>query len=334
MFSFERQIVSDNVLSVSYVGTQGHHLLVDQESNPSNSALCLQVSQFSEVMPGTATCGPFGETGVFYPITGGVIVPRHPFGADFGSNTFFASAANSNYNALEVSLRHTSHRMTFLASYTYSKSLDNGSSYGVGINGGAEMLNPVNPKLSKSLSAFDLTHNFVFSYSYELPFDKLFHANRLTQGWILTGITRFATGFPVTITETDDNSLYGMCSNGPAGCVDTPNVTPGAILSNTNPRSGKEYFNTSLFRQEPVGSLGNSNKRFFHGPGINDFGMALLKDFRLNERFRLELRGEFFNIFNHAQFNDPGGNFNSTTFGFVTSANAPRIGQVALKLFF
>ncbi|HTV56765.1 MAG TPA: carboxypeptidase regulatory-like domain-containing protein [Terriglobia bacterium] len=334
MFSFERQVASDNVLSVSYVGTQGHHLLVDQESNPSNPALCLEVSQLSEVVPGTSTCGPFGETGVFYPITGGVIVPRGPFGADFGSNAFFATAANSNYNALEVSLRHTSHRMTFLASYTYSKSLDNGSSYGSGINGGGEILNPVNPKLSEALSAFDLTHNFVFSYSYELPFDKLFRAKRLTQGWTLTGITRFATGLPVTITEPDDNSLYGVCSNGPGGCVDTPDFTPGPILSNTNPRSGKEYFNTSLFSEEPLGSLGNSNKRFFHGPGINDFDMALLKDVRLSERFRLEFRGEFFNIFNHAQFMNPNGNFNSSTFGYVTGANAPRIAQLAVKLLF
>jgi hypothetical protein len=334
MFSFQRQIASDNVLSVSYVGTQGHHLLVDQESNPSNPALCLKVSQLTEVMPGTATCGPMGETGTFYPITGGTIVPRQPFGADFGANAFFTTAANSNYNALEVSLRHTSHRMTFLASYTYSKSLDNGSSYGTGINGGAEMLNPINPKLSEALSAFDLTHNFVFSYSYELPFDKLFRANRLTQGWILTGITRFATGLPVTITEPDDNSLYGACGNGPGGCVDTPDFTPGKILNNTNPRSGQLYFNKPLFSQEPFGQLGNSSKRFFHGPGFNNFDMALLKSFRLNERFRVELRGEFFNIFNHAQFNNPDGNFTSSTFGYVTSANAPRIAQVALKLLF
>jgi hypothetical protein len=334
MLSFQRQIASDNVLSVSYVGTQGHHLLVDQESNPSNPALCLQVSQLSEVMPGTSTCGPMGETGTFYPITGGTVVPRQPFGADFGANAFFATAANSNYNALEVSLRHTSHRMTFLASYTYSKSLDNGSSYGEGINGGAEVLNPVNPKLSEALSAFDLTHNFVFSYSYELPFDKLFRANRLTQGWILTGITRFATGLPVTITDPTDNSLYGVCGNGPGGCVDTPDFTPGKILNNTNPRSGQLYFNKSLFTPEPFGNLGDSSKRFFHGPGINNFDMALLKDFRLSERFRVELRGEFFNIFNHAQFMNPQGNFTSSTFGLVTGANAPRIAQVALKFLF
>jgi hypothetical protein len=331
MASFQRQIASDNVLSVSYVGTRGHHLLVDQESNPSNPALCLEVSQLSEVMPGTATCGPFGETGTFYPITGGAIVPRHPFGADFGANALFTTAGNSNYNALEVSLRRTSHRMTFLASYTYSKSLDNTSSYGAGAG---ELLNPINPKLSKSLSAFDLTHNFGISYSYELPFDKLFHTNRLTQGWILTGITRFATGLPVTINETDDRSLYGVIGNGPGPGVDTPDFTPGLILSNTNPRSGEEYFNTSLFTLEPLGKLGDSSKRFFHGPGINDFDMALLKDLRVSERFKLELRGEFFNIFNHAQFGGPQGDIDSSTFGFVTSANAPRIAQAALKLLF
>ena len=125
--------------------------------------------------------------------------------------------------------------MTFMASYTYSKSLDNGSSYLSGLNGAAEELNPVNPKLSKGLSAFDLTHNFVLSYSYEMPFDKLFRANRLTRGWTLTGITRFATGFPVTIVEEDDRSLYGVTAD---GAVDVPNFTPARFSAIRIPARG------------------------------------------------------------------------------------------------
>jgi len=122
------------------------------------------------------------------------------------------------------------------------------------------------------------------------------------------GTTRFSTGLPVTIMENDDH-----------GC---------------DPRKGGLYFNKSLFSPEPIGQIGNSSRRFFHGPGINNWDMALLKDLRLTESKSLQFRGEFFNAFNHAQFNTPNGNFLNTAFGTVTSAGAPRIGQVALKFIF
>jgi len=173
------------------------------------------------------------------------------------------------------------------------------------------------------------------SYSYELPFDKLWHGNRLTQGWIVSGTTRFSTGLPVTIMENDDHGLIGDTSTGPNGnTVDEPVFTPGKLLQETDPRKGGLYFNKSLFSPEPIGQIGNSPRRFFHGPGINNWDMALLKDLRLTESKSLQFRGEFFNAFNHAQFNTPNGNFLNTAFGTVTSAGAPRIGQVALKFIF
>ena len=335
MFSFQRQLNSNSMFSLSYVGTQGHRLLADLESNPANPALCLSLSQPSEVMPGTATCGPFAEDSTFYPITGGVIQSvRTVFTNGLGSNGWFATMANSNYNALEVSLRHTSKRAAILMSYTYSKALDNASSWGPGMGDAGEQINPVNYKLSKALSAFDMTHNFVVSYSYELPFDKLFSHNRLTAGWIITGITRYTTGLPVTMTEQDDNSLLGTFCTGPTcAVVDTPNFTRGP-LNFQDPRSGKPYFNTSLFTPETLGQRGNSNRRFFHGPGIANWDFGLLKDLHLTETKSLEFRAEFFNIFNHAQFGLPQGDIINSSFGMVTSAAAPRIGQVAAKLEF
>jgi hypothetical protein len=335
MFSLQREVSANTLLTVSYVGTQGHRLLLDLESNPADPALCLSLSQQSEVMAGTGTCGPFAEDGPFYPITGGVVpTTRTRFKNGLGSNGWFATMGNSNYNALEASLRHTSHRASVLASYTYSKAMDNASSWGPGVSDAAEEINPVNFKLSKALSAFDLTHNFVVSYSYELPFDKLLTRNRLTEGWIVTGITRYATGLPVTISEQDDNSLLGTWCTGPTcSVVDTPNFTPGP-LKFTNPRTGNAYFNTSLFSLEALGQLGNSNRRFFHGPGIANWDLGLLKDLRLTESKMLEFRGEFFNIFNHAQFGLPQGDIINSSFGLVTSAAAPRIGQLAIKLLF
>jgi hypothetical protein len=182
--------------------------------------------------------------------------------------------------------------------------------------------------------------NFVVSYHYDLPFDKIVHPNRLTSGWVLTGITRFATGLPILLTETDDNSLLGTPFTGPSGLgVDTPNELPGN-LNITDPRSGKAYFNVSLFSKEAIGQLGTANKRSFFGPGINNWDMALLKDVHITEKKFLQLRFEFFNVFNHTQFVVPGGlssntgDINSGTFGYVTNAANPRIGQVALKFLF
>jgi hypothetical protein len=123
------------------------------------------------------------------------------------------------------------------------------------------------------------------------------------------------------------------------GGVDEPMHIPGP-LNITDPRKGnpatgtEPYFNASLFRRELVGQLGNSNRRFFHGPGLNNWDMGLIKEVRLTESKNLQFRAEFFNIFNHAQFNSPSGNILNAYFGFVTSARAPRIGQVGIKFEF
>jgi len=312
---------------LSYVGTQGHRLLADKESNPGNPALCLGLA--------SQGCGPFAEDGTYTLPSGQTIQStRTVFQNGLGSNGIFVTEANSGYNALEISLRHTSPRAAILAAYTYSKSMDNASSWGPGVSDAGEQLNPINPRLSRSLSAFDLTHNFVVSYSYMLPFDKFFQANRLTRGWIVTGITRYNTGFPVTINEQDDNSLLGTFCTGPTcSVIDTPNFTPGPF-NFSDPRSGKSYFNTSLFSLESLGQLGNSNRRFFHGPGNATWDLGLLKDLPLTEAKKLEFRVEFFNIFNHANFGTPQGDIINSSFGFSTSAGDPRIGQLAIKFDF
>jgi Carboxypeptidase regulatory-like domain len=323
--SLERQFGANTVLSMSYVGTQGHDLISFLESNPANQAECLALSSPSAVVPGTATCGPFGETGLFYPVSGPPVSVR-PLGPDLATNAYMDEMANSNYNSLQVSLHHTSATSSFLVGYTYSKCMDNASQLEQGIN-------PLNFKVSKGLCAYDLTHNFVASYTVR-PFDRFSFANtrvgsRLIKGWEVTGITTFATGLPVGISEGDDRSLLGATSDN----VDVPNFTPGKILNNTNPRSGQTYFNTSLFSLEPLGQLGNANRSFFHGPGINNFDVAILKDFAITESKTVEFRAESFNTFNHAQFNGPDGNINGN-FGYVTSARAPRILQMALKFEF
>lgn len=326
-FSVERQIGSATMVNASYVGSQGHHLLSSLQANPGNPALCLSVSQASQVVPGTPTCGPNGENGVYSPIGGGTINgTRAPYGESFTSEGYFITDGISDYNSLQLSVRHHTGRLQFLAGYTYSKSVDNASGYG-------EQIDVLNPH-RKSLSAFNNTNNFVVSYDYRLPIDRLPGPSRLVKGWRVSGITRFASGLPVTMIETDDRSLLG--TNG-AGAVslptDTPSYTPGS-LNITDPRTGLPYFNTSLFSPEPLGQEGNSLRRFFAGPGLNNWDMALLKDTLIKEGINLEFRAELFNAFNHAQFGPPDGNVNSATFGLITTANQPRIVQLSLKLLF
>jgi hypothetical protein len=329
--SIQRQIGSATLLTASYVGAQSHHLLSSLQANPGNPALCLSVDESSEVTPADAAqdnlCRPGGENGVYHPITGGEInSTRGPFGPNFSSDGYFITSGNSGYNSLQLSVRQRISKLEFLAGYTYSKSLDNGSGYG-------EQINFQDPG-QRSLSSFDIRHNFVISYDYQLPFDRLHGPSRLVKGWRLTGITRFSSGLPVTMVETDDNSLTGTSGAGAISLpVDTPDYTPGDLQFN-DPRSGLPYFNTSLFAQEQKGTLGNSRRRFFSGPGLNNWDMALLKDTFIKEGVNLQFRAEAFNAFNHAQFQTPDGNINNATFGFVTNANPPRIMQLSLKLLF
>ncbi|MGH9344275.1 MAG: TonB-dependent receptor domain-containing protein, partial [Terriglobia bacterium] len=328
MLSLQRQLARNTVLSVSYVGTAGRNNLVIFPANPATPSLCLKVSQPGEVAPGSNVCGPYAETGTFTTASGQVIQPRQQLSTNFGSTGWYRTIGTSNYNALESSLQYSRGRTSLLVAYTYSMSMDDSSS-------ATEAVYPFDPMKLYALSAFDVTNDLVASYSYELPFDRIFPSPAwLTKGWILSGITTFSTGFPVTISENDDNSLIGATSLGPSALQDEPNYTPGKLLSQTNPRKGGTYFNTSLFSFEQLGQFGNANRRFFSGPGINNWDMALAKTIRFTESKSLELRFEFFNIFNHAQFNAPSGLINSSTFGVVDSARDPRIAQVSAKLHF
>jgi Carboxypeptidase regulatory-like domain len=333
MFSIERQLGDNTLLSASYVGNESHRLLVLVESNPGNPALCLSLSQTSEVAPGSATCGPFGESNVYTTAAGRTVNgTRGPLGSNFGSDTNQSTTGNANYNALELSVRHTSKRLQLFASYTFSKSMDDSSNVG-------EEVNPINPALSYALSAFDVKHNFVVSYAYELPFERLFGvSNGWTKGWTISGITHFSSGFPVTLLNYGDNSLLGAEPNGINNYgVDEPQYTPGALDLNHNPRNGGAYFNTSLFSLQPLGEPGNAKRRFFYGPGIDNYDMALIKNVPLPDTRSLEFRFEGFNVFNHAQFYGPAsvnGNIQSATFGQVISAAPPRLMQAAVKFVF
>jgi len=315
------------------VGNQAHHLLVLREANPGNPALCLYLSNPANLAAGQTPCGPFNESNVFITASGQTINgTRGPLGSNFGSDTIETTIGNSNYNSLQVTLRHSSGPLQLLAAYTYSKSLDQSSNLG-------EEVNPLNPSLSRALSAFDMTQNFVVSYSWQIPLARLLKkTNRWTQGWEFSGITRFSSGLPVTLINYGDNSLLGAEPNGINNFgIDEPDVTAGSLNLNPNPRNGQAYFNAGLFTDNALATPGNASRRYFHGPGMSNFDVALLKNLRLTESKSLQFRLEGFNVFNHAQFFGPqavDGNISSATFGQVVSAMAPRLVQAGAKFTF
>ena len=184
-----------------------------------------------------------------------------------------------------------------------------------------------------------MRHDVVISYNYELPIDALLHrANPLTTGWAVSGVTRFSSGFPVTLYNDTDTSLLGTFGNGVNNhLLDTPQFQPGCDLNiNHDPAKG-EAFNTACFGLPELGQLGSAPRRFFYGPGIENTDLSLLKDFRVARRSALQLRLEVFNVFNHPQFYGPGavdGNIVSSSFGQIVQAAPPRLMQLAAKLTF
>jgi hypothetical protein len=335
--SIERQLDEHTLFTASYVGTQAHHLLVIQEVNPGNPATCLALSTPASVAPDSATCGPFGESST-YTTAAGVTVQgtRTAFGPAFGSVNLQRTIANSHDNALELSVRHATRDLFLQLAYTWSKSIDQSSSlaeavYPASVPGGAG--------LSRALSAFDLTHNYVATYRYNLPLENLLRGHQhLTEGWEISGLTRFSTGLPVTLVNDNDTSLLGTQPNGiNNNGVDEPAFTPGNLQINHRPGPTGLAFNTGLFSLPQLGTLGNARRRFFYGPGADNTDLAFTKSTPLHEAQVLELKVEAFNVFNHGQFFGPAavsGNISSANFGQIQSSSPPRLMQISARVRF
>jgi hypothetical protein len=330
--SVERELHAGLTLNLGYIGAQAHHLLVLTPANPGDAAKCLSVSTTSQVAADTATCGPFSEGGTFTKADGTTLLVRGPFGPLFDGITYQKTVGSSRYNALEATLKHRSHYAELMAAYTYAKSMDNSSSL-------SEELNPIDPSIGRALSAFDIRQNFVLSYHIELPMALLLQRNhRWTRGWALAGITRFSSGMPVTLYNNDDTSLIGSMPNGINNDgVDTPSYDGGPLKLNHNPRNGNKAFDTERITIPSVGTLSHTPRRFFYGPGLENFDASLEKTVALTSTHALTLRVEGFNVFNHAQFFGPEavqGNPDSANFGKFINANTPRQMQFAAKYSF
>ena len=236
--------------------------------------------------------------------------------------------ANSNYNALEMMVqKRFSRGLQFQAAYTFSKSIDDGSTF-------EETLDPFNYRASRGLSLFNSKQRFVVSYDWELPVRKYSgFAGRVLDDWEVSGITQFQSGFPIRLNTEDDteliNSLFFLGT-------EAPSLTgPLQIL---NPKTnGGFYLNYNQFSDPPLGQFNNGTQRTLCcGPGLIDWDFSVHKKIALSETKYLQFRAEIFNVFNRTNFSNPDGGYSdgATSFGLITSAGDPRLLQFALKFFF
>ena len=289
-------------------------------------------------------CDPLTGTGC--PATGAPV-----FSGIFSEDTI----AHGNYNSLQAMFeKRFSHGLQFQASYTYSKSLDNASSF-------ESALNPLNFESTYGLSNYDARHRFVFNYVWDLPVPRYDgFKGKLLNGWEVSGIVSFQSGFPVRITSQADVEQLDTTFDFEA--PGQPNFAPGATFKSVNPRStvcaaftgplaqavdptspacqpvSGYAFDPNFFTNSTVaaGTLGNAPRSICCGPGINNWDMSFSKQTRFGERLQMEFRADVFNVWNHAQFYTVDGNISNQggTFGQVLHVRDPRLLQFALKFKF
>jgi len=334
-FTVEHTFGQGWLLQVGYVGTKGTKLPRFIESNP--PTLC---STLPEGEQANCISGEQQNVNAYRPYSG--CEESNPGLCNYGSIGLITGVTNSNYNSLQTSLRkRLGYGIAFLASYTYSKALDDVSSFNIA--GSAPTLvagendlaqNPNNLEAEYGRSLFDARQRFVFSYQWQLPFYQTSHNwyQSLLGNWQLNGIFSASTGTPFTVYDSSDPSLQGQSPEISGFVGDRPNLVGNP---NNGPRTASKWFNTSAFQQvTQLGTFGNAGRNVVQAAGTSQFDFGVSKNFRLAESATLQFRGEFFNLFNRVNFGVPNDDISSPTFGQVQAAAAPRQIQFALKLLF
>ncbi len=307
--SIQRELAQDFLFEASYVGTRGVKLIRMHEINP------------AIFVPGASTLANRDARRIHAP--------------NFRSINNLETTSSSNYNALELSLnKRLSRGYSFLASYTLSKAIDAVSFYNLSqgtLPGNQNQpQNPFDLRAERGLALFDTTHRLVISYVWELPFFSTAAGavKALLGGWQLNGITVFQSGTPFSVLEPRDISLTGVGADRP-DLVGDPNQVSGG-------RSVEQWFNTGAFRRlDPVrdaGRFGTAGRNIVRGPGFNNFDFSLVKNFRFAEERFIQFRAEFFNLFNHPNFEIPEHRLGSPNFGRLINAFDGRILQFGLKV--
>lgn len=299
--SFEREIFPSYLVRVAYAGSRGSRLAIVRELNPAIYS------------PGATTA---------------TTNARRALAPFFGSIAVTESTGTSEYNSLQLTLdKRFAKGFSILANYTLSKSIDISSeNKGTGIS----QTNPYDIEFDRGLANFDHRHRFTASVLYEFP---RFTSNRFVDtvfgGWNVTGIYTYQSGAPFSILSGVDNARTGT-PNQRADIVGDPNLPD----NRTRGEQIAQWFNTSAFTTNALGTFGNSGRNIIIGPDFKSLNVGLHKNFGITEDIRIQLRGEAFNVLNDVNLNPPNNTRTSSAFGRITSAGDPRILQFAARFIF
>jgi hypothetical protein len=246
-----------------------------------------------------------------------------------GGLTFWCSCNSSTYHSLQTKAeKRFSNGLSFLAAYTFGKSIDERSQASLGFGNSIGLRDFRSRHAEKGRSDYDITHRFVLSHTYDLPFGRNLKgvAKVLGEGWQLVGIHAFYTGVPFTVTARENFSNAGGSAR--------PDVTPGVSTEPPQGRSRQLWFNPAAFRNPTAGKWGNAGKNILSYPGTISVDLSVFKNFPLTENTKLQFRTEFFNLPNHPNFRGLTTGFDSPSVGQLTSSQPGRQIQFALKLVF
>jgi hypothetical protein len=293
----ERQFGANWLASAAYVGSGGYHLAGTYQMNPAT------------YIPGASTVANTQA--------------RRPF-QGFTSVSQTYTDFNSQYQSLQLNLeKRFSKGFSVLANYAFAKTMDN---FGT-------VIPLLGRQFYRAVANENVPHIFHFTGIWDIPAPGLQGATRkLLQGWELTSVTTWQNGQPFSIVTGADNSFSS------AG-IDRADFT-GTDLSQakfsglSHSQMVNQFFKTSLFAFNAVGTFGNSGRNILHGPRFFNTNLGVLKTTNITERVKLQFRTEFFNVFNNVNFNNPGSTVGTPGFGKITSARDPRILQLMLKLMF
>ena len=328
--NIQRSFGRDWLFEIGYVGTTGVKLPRFIEGNP------------TVYIPGQSTEDNVNQRRLYSGCT-----LAQPDDCVYGSVGEIASIANSSYNAFESSLRKRfSHGLSFLASYTYSHSIDDVSSFNItgsasqpvaGENDLAQ--DPFNLAAERGRSMFDARHRFVLSYEWSVPFWRQAHTwyEHALGNWQFNGIVTLMSGTPFTVFDPNDVSLQGSAPEISGFSSNRPNVIGNP---NSGPRTPQEWFNTAAFQRltpdpnSPVEQFGDEGRNVVQGPGYANWDFSALKNIPITEGKQFQFRAELFNFLNHTNFRLPVSDISSPTFGQIHADLGPRVIQLALKFLF
>ena len=310
-FTIEHQITPSTIASIGYVGSRGYHELLSIDANVPVPTIC----------PG-APCPAGYPSGISY------YAPNAPLAnPNLANTTHWFSWGNSRYDGLQLMLnRHFSRDLQFRAAYTFSKSLDEGSSLANAISGttNAFTMNPLQPHWDYGRSSFDTRHSLSVNTTYDLPFGRqpakgsLAFANKLISNWQVNAIASVQSGLPFS-PQLGFNPTNDGDSRNPIRPSWNPAFT-GSVISG----GPKQYYDPNAFIVPLNGTYGNVGRDTLEGPGLAELDFSAAKRIILTERVSLQFRSEFFNVLNHTNFNSP----NPIVFTAATGGPSPTAGVI------